>query len=99
MVSSDKLNPLERYSKPTKFDLASYGTLWKDISEDKSSWYVQMSNEETPRWEPLGYVLETAFNTHILDQKFLDECLRLYKHHAEPPINTIINLLYQGDVK
>ena len=87
---------LIRYSKPTKFDHAPFGAVWRYVDENDvyTETYVQIGNKETiPEWSSIGTVLAKAFQEFIHDDDFMKECLRLYIYNSDRPLLTISNLI------
>jgi len=59
-----------KYSSPTKFDHAPYGTRWKSIiNEDSCSTYIQLSKDENdPKWVEFGSFLVDVHEDLITDE-------------------------------
>jgi hypothetical protein len=67
-----------RYTTPTKYDKAPYGTICKVVGDsEKYDLYIQVygDNVEECHWIKLGDYLETAFKEGILNQEFIDDLL------------------------
>lgn len=70
---------LIRYSAPTKFDCAEYGTLWIQILDDCKEMYIQVHKDENaPHWIPIGAFLEKALHAKLFEEGFLEECLKTF---------------------
>lgn len=66
---------IERYSNPTRYDLAPYGSIYKH--DDKL--FIQISKDpESSEWLPLGEFFEKIY-TSSLNDDFLKECLNTYE--------------------
>jgi hypothetical protein len=71
---------LIRYSAPTRFDLAEYGTRWNQHLDDAQELWIQTSRDESnPLWMKMGNFLELVFAKELETEKFLKECLEKYK--------------------
>lgn len=67
---------IQRYTNPTKYDVAPYGTICKN----NDSLFIQVSkNTESSNWLPLGEFLLKVFQKSILTNDFIKECLELYE--------------------
>lgn len=67
---------IQRYSNPTKYDLAKYGTLC--INNDTI--YIQVSKDpEASKWITLGEMLAIAYQGSIESKDFIENCLMLYE--------------------
>ena len=87
---------LMRYARPTKFDQATFGTLWRILDEvdTYTETYVQVSKKDTEsHWMTIQDVLGKAFQEFIHDPEFMHECLRLYSYNSERPLLTISTLI------
>ena len=74
------MNQITRFSAPTRFDTLPYKTIWIHDLDGKQQFYIQCSSDlSKPQWESLGYVLVNAFKDALFDEKFIDECITLYK--------------------
>jgi hypothetical protein len=72
-------DPVIRYSPPSKYDVADYGTIYKVVGEnDSHEYFVQCSpNLESPDWRPYSYLLEKAFSCFAVNNAFIKLCLAL----------------------
>lgn len=72
------MESLERFSVPTKYDAAPYGTLCSVKQDDDTIvYYIQISNDpECIVWERVGYFLEGIFLELIKDPSFREQCLK-----------------------
>ena len=89
-------NEMLRYAKPTKFDHATFGTVWRILDEHDTytDTYVQAGKKESePTWMPMHDVLGKAFQEFIHDPEFMHEVLRLYNYNSERPLLTISTLI------
>ena len=95
-------NILIRYSNPTKYDLASLGTIWKVCVDDKNSYcFIQlgiekdMNNQEVSDWKLVGEFFEKAFLPFFSDEKtyskkFIEHALELYFNQSkDDPISSV----------
>jgi hypothetical protein len=70
------MNIIERYSNPTRYDIAAYGQLC--IHGDK--YFIQVSkNPDIANWLELGVFLELCYRKSILNDDFLAQCLSMYE--------------------
>jgi hypothetical protein len=69
-----------RYSMPSKYDVAPYGTIVKVVGDDDSyQLVVQLSKDSLlSEWMPIGKLLEGAFKDKLSDEKFIEQCLKDY---------------------
>jgi len=76
-------NKVIKFNAPTKFDTAAEGTIWKQMKDDnRFVLHIQVSNDATtPQWESLGHFLEVALQEMFADKEFMQESLRLFRHH------------------
>lgn len=87
--------PFIRYTRPTGFDFAHYGQQWI-FSDDNSrnETYIQTSEDENnPKWERIGGLLEVAFEDLFKNADFINECLRMYKYKSESPLIKITEII------
>jgi hypothetical protein len=71
-----------RYSKPSRLDVAPYGTVYEVVMEPEQppEFYVQSSkDDQAPNWISRGAFLELAFATDLRSDKFIQECLKKIK--------------------
>ena len=67
-----------RYTIPTKFDMAPYGTICKVLLDnDKVEHFIQLGQSDV-QWKRLGTFFEEAFDGFLHDRGFVDECLALF---------------------
>jgi hypothetical protein len=68
---------LIKYTPPSKYEIAPYGTTWQVEKSDKPlDYYIQISkDEQNPCWLPMGDFLVLVNQKHILEEKFINECL------------------------
>jgi isopentenyldiphosphate isomerase len=70
-----------RYTAPTRYDKAPYGTICKVIIEgEKHKLYIQVSPDdvENSEWVRWGDFLEVVFKRDIFEKAFVKDCLDLY---------------------
>lgn len=74
-------NFLERYTPPTKLDIAPYGTLYKEIKDDTDyAYYVQLNpTSDSADWKRLGSILEIVMEFDFLDEDIRKKLLARYK--------------------
>ncbi len=72
-----------RYTQPTKYDKAAQGSLWEcQIDPSCSSLYVQVNVEQdSPKWVPIGFFLETIFKKRLYDESFMKRALADYHNN------------------
>lgn len=72
---------LVRYSSPTKYDLAPYGTICQVLGDNavQEALHIQVGHGETSTWITMGEFLEKVFKDKLLDASFIQECLQSYK--------------------
>ena len=67
---------IERFSNPTKFDIAPYGTIY----QHGEKLFIQVSkNTEVSNWLTLGDFLTECFNDSSMDPEVIEQCLLDYK--------------------
>ena len=68
-----------RHTIPSKYDLAPFGTLCQaNIGDDGYQLYIQLSElPEEAKWEPIGFLLEKAFEEVLQDEMFITELFHL----------------------
>ena len=70
-----------RYSIPSTYENAPYGTITKCILDQAIIIYIQVSKDKT-EWIPLSEFLEIVFLPQIEDTSFINTCLKLYDQQA-----------------
>ena len=66
---------VERFSNPTKYDLAPCGTIYRH--EDKL--FIQVSTDpELSNWIPLGDFFLEINRESILNDDFMKKCINIY---------------------
>lgn len=66
----------ERFSKPTRYDKAPYGSVCKYEKE----YFIQVSQDpEISNWLTMGDFLLNVFRNSILNEEFILDCLDDYK--------------------
>ena len=83
-----------RHTLPTKFDSAPFGTLCQvNIGDDDRQFYIQLSDSEEAKWEPLGFLMEDAFKEILEDTEFIEELLNLVRVSEYKSFDTIAEIL------
>lgn len=84
-----------RYSHPTKYDLAPYGTMWRAIGDEgRFELYIQVSDDQdNPTWVSIPAFFEKVFIDFTQDPKFMDECLILYKENVDKSVAAIQSIM------
>lgn len=89
---------LQRYTAPTKYDLAPFGTIVKVIGDGEDyELYIQLSKDElNANWKKVRHLLERTFSEYINNKDFIDACLDIYqdndrKLESKKKISTIIS--------
>lgn len=78
------LEPIMRYTLPTRYDDAPYGTICILKSDTEDKFYIQVSQDKTTNtWITMGDMLVGAFKDKLLDDVFIKECLQGYSVHHE----------------
>lgn len=79
------LEPHIRYTPPTRYDKAPYGSLCKVMKDnDESTLYIQINEEEDQaEWMQISDFLEKVFSNHILNNGFINACLVHLKYNLE----------------
>ena len=74
-----------KYSVPTKYDHASFATIWEHHTDNhKPDLYIQLArDDENPRWERISFLLETAFENMLDDPEFMEDILRLFEERED----------------
>jgi hypothetical protein len=67
---------LQRYTNPSKYDIAKYGQLCKHGDQ----YFIQVSkNPDIANWLEIGDFLTVVFQESILSNDFISECLSKYE--------------------
>jgi len=85
-----------RYTAPTKYDKAPYGTICLVMGEHEIcvETHIQVSQSDIdPEWKPMSYLLEKAFHDFIHDKEFIKECLMLYAYNTKRPLLSLVELI------
>ena len=86
---------MERYHNPTEKDCAPYGTIWKVVVDQETSYfYVQIKdNAKEPEWIPMDKFLEKALEPLYANKPFIDYCIEIYRDKKvfkkEEALNTL----------
>ena len=78
------MEPIVRYTHPTKYDQAPIGSLWKCIIDPTcTTIYIQVSNDSTkPQWLRIGAFFEDVFKQDLENRGFLIDCLSRYHRNT-----------------
>ena len=71
-----------RYTMPTKYDIAPFGTLCQVVGDGGEIYHVliQISHDEKrANWMPVGQFFERIFSPIINNSSFIKECLNLFE--------------------
>lgn len=75
-----EINVWVRYTHPTVFETAPYGTIWKEMGDDDNyCLFIQLGKGSLVNWVRMGTFLEKAFKKEVLDKTFIKDCLDLYE--------------------
>lgn len=75
------MEPLQRYTNPTKYDIAKYGQVC--VHGDK--YFIQVSkNPDIANWLEFGDFLFLVYRKSILSDDFLSQCLSMYECESLP---------------
>lgn len=89
-----ELKKIVRHTLPTKFDNAPYGTICQvKHDEDSSSLFIQISPCDDALWEPIGSIMEKAFEEFLEDQHFIEQLIHLVTTLNEKDFDTIGRIL------
>lgn len=81
VISNERI--LIRYTHPTKFEEAPYGTLWKEMNSSGGyTLFIQMG-KDTVNWVGIGVFLEMVFKNSLLEPRFIDHCLEVYERNGK----------------
>lgn len=65
-----------KYSRPSKFEKAPSGSVWKVIGETKTELFIQSSlDSDHPKWQLMGDFLMDTFKEHLEDEGFIAMCI------------------------
>jgi hypothetical protein len=84
-------NVLVRYTHPTKFEIAPYGTIWKAMEDDKHMLFIQLGKEENVNWVKMGDFLEGIFGKIIGEEEFIEGCLYLFESTSDKEYKDLIS--------
>lgn len=91
-----ELKRIIRHTLPTKYDSAPFGTLCQANNDDDYQLFIQLSETEEARWEPIGYLLEKAFEPMLEDEAFIQELLALIADNKS--FEKIASLLHHNKI-
>lgn len=86
---TEKVRVIEQWRKPTSLDKAEQKTIWKHQYGDKQdghyasvSYFLQVNPEpQYPNWQPVGSLLEYAYESKITgDPTLIDVLCKAYPH-------------------
>ena len=89
------MEPLVRYSVPTRYDLAPRCTICKVMGDGPSyKLYVQIGEvSDAATWISMGDLLEQTLKDLILDQDFVNDCVTMNQDNTGcPSMTTWISL-------
>jgi len=94
-----ELKRIIRHTMPSKYDSAPFGTICQaNIGDDGYQLYIQLSETEESRWEPMGFLLEKAFEEMLQDEEFIKELLQLIGSHEYKSFETISKLIKNKNI-
>jgi hypothetical protein len=71
---------LVRHTHPTKFEVAPYGTIWKEIDdENKNVLFIQLGKDGGVNWVKMGDFLEGIFEGLMGEEEFIEGCMYLHE--------------------
>lgn len=76
------MEPLVRYTPPTRYDVAPYGAVCtvKGETELADQMYIQVNKDDSiANWIDIGTFLEIIFKDKMHDPVFVAQCLDRYK--------------------
>ena len=76
-----KIEPVIRYTKPCKCDVAEFGTIALVKCDDGASQLFVQLGTDTIDWHPISYLLEKTFSATVLDKDFFESCLKAFRTH------------------
>jgi len=82
---------ITRYNPPTRYDYAKQGTICKVIN-DKITYYIQASKDETTEWEPVDAVLAEVLSYLFDNEEFIEELMKIY-HDPEHPKKRLCEII------
>lgn len=91
-----------KYHRPTKLDKRPYGTIFLTLAGEEGieELYIQTSQEiEEPAWQKMDIFLENVFKEFFSDEKFIEECLRLYADKNKKSLRNINKIVKDGEKK
>lgn len=77
MTKGKVMEPIVKYTRPTRYDKHPRGTLWE--VENSAEIYIQVNHDEDePIWQPYGYVLQVAATKCEHSKRFIQKVLEIY---------------------
>lgn len=76
---------IEKIFPPTRYDKAPYRQIVRVKDEEGAGedFYIQLSeDEENPYWALLGEFFVVVFKDRLMDEMFIDECIKKYHGHS-----------------
>lgn len=78
------MNEVVRYSMPSKYDVAKFGTICKVMGDNESfELFIQLGAPEGSDWKPINYLLEKTFDPFITNPDFISLCLRIFSAQGD----------------
>ena len=75
-ITKELMEIIQRYSNPTKYDLAPYGTICKN----NDNIFIQISKDpEASNWLYIGDFFQIIYQKSILSDDFIKKCLDIYE--------------------
>ena len=82
---------LIRYSHPTVFEAAPYGTIWKEMGDDnKYTFFVQTGKDGLVNWLKMGDFLEDVFRPLLENPDFIEKCMYLRDAGSEKEVKDLL---------
>ena len=71
---------IEKFTPPTRYDHASFGTLYKNMQDESlSEYYIQLSKDANdPNWERLGLFIVKLFEEFVTHPDFVSSLIAIY---------------------
>ena len=89
-----ELKRIVRHTIPSKYDSAPFGTICQaNIGDEDYQLYIQLSESEESQWEPMGFLLEKAFESVLQDEEFIKELLFLIGTNEDQSFANIAKIL------
>jgi hypothetical protein len=84
-MTGDEMDLMNRYTPPSKYDLAPFGTIVKVIGDgEETELYIQLSKDEmNANWKKVRHLLERTFSEYIDNKDFINACLDIYQDNDQ----------------